>query len=292
MKQLVVFAFAIGCTAYPTYKPNVPIECEVEAQYTLKPINDFEVLSPPDPGWTAVDGSLGSTMAGMVVAIPEGTRCNDLPTRSSAALRITANNNNDWGSLFGLNNFATQNGAAFEGMSFWARAGYNSNTAFTILLDDPNTNNPNQPARCEADAGVPTSMGAGNACTNYCNDGGTGTGTTDGTGMIIPGTVGVAPEPDQCGNSYTAVRAVTPWWRFYTIPFSDFQQLAAPNRVPNKELALTGPLPDTGLRTSDLLNLIIRLPKAMPTELWIDNLGFYRKATATGGDGGVDAPQM
>jgi hypothetical protein len=71
-------------------------------------------------------------------------------------------------------------------------------------------------------------------------------------------------------------------WRFYTIPFSRFFQTSTPNRVPNPALPIKGPIPDNGLRTDHLSNLIFRMPKAVRTELWIDNLSFYRKATAPG----------
>jgi hypothetical protein len=287
MKLLLAVAVSsvavIGCKAYSTHR-DVPIACDVEAKYDLQVVNAFETVGPPDPGWTAADPSLGAVMTGMVRAIPEGPRCG-----STAALVLTADNNNDWGSLFGLNNFGPTNAADYEGMSFWARVGENSNTAFTILLDDPNTNNPDMPAVCDLDAGVPPPPPEG-SCRNYCNDGGPGTGVTMGNGMIVAGTVTAAPEPDQCGNSYQTVIAVGPYWRLHTIPFSEFFQTPLPNRVPNVALTQSGPLAGTGLRPSRLLNLIIRMPKAMRTELWIDNLGFYRKATATGGDGGVDAP--
>lgn len=274
---------AIGCTAYPTYKPVPPIDCTVEAQY------DFNIATAPTDftfemvgasvGWTAMDPTAGSSMIGAVEALTDGARCG-----STAALVLRASNNNDWGSLFGFNNFG-RDASEYEGLSFWARASRNTNGAFTILLDDPNTNNPDMPPLCGTDAGVPPlPPGGRDTCLNYCSDGGTGTGQSDSTGMIIPGTITAAPEPDQCGNSFQVVLQVTADWRLHTIPFSEFNQTALPNRVPNPTLA------GTALRPSRLLNLIMRMPRAMPSEIWIDNLGFYRKATTTGGDGGVDAP--
>ena len=271
---------AIGCARYSTWR-DVPVDCTVEAQYQLDPTVPntfaFEMVGA-SAGWASADGSPGSVMTFEVKTIPEGPRCG-----SAAALVLTAEKNNDWGSLFGLIPFGKRDESAFEGMSFWARAGYESNTGFTILLDDPNTSNPDAPAVCSADAGAPPPPpdGGYKSCKNYCNDGGTGTGTTDpGTGMIIPGTVSAAPEPDQCGNGYATVLTVASDWRFYTIPFSKFFQSSTPNRVPNPALMMKGPIPDNGLRTSELLNLIFRMPKAVRTELWIDNLSFYRKATA------------
>ncbi len=110
--------------------------------------------------------------------------------------------------------------------------------------------------------------------------------------MVIMGSVADAPEPDQCGNPYAVVQVVTNDWRFYTIPFGAFQQVATPNRVPNAALTEVGPEPGTALLTKALVSLTFRMPKAATMELWIDNLTFYRKAGTGGGDAGVDAAQM
>jgi hypothetical protein len=98
------------------------------------------------------------------------------------------------------------------------------------------------------------------------------------------------PLPDQCGNSYTVVVLVTGDWQLYTIPFGHFQQGATPNRVPNAELTATGSAPGTTLLTSQLMLLGVRLPKALATDLWIDDLAFYRHKgwAPPGRDGGVD----
>jgi hypothetical protein len=284
MKLLAVFVIAMGCSAYPTYRPVPPPDCEVEKQYEqlVHADQSFEMVGDTGRGWTATDMSPGSVMSGIVQAIPGGPRCG-----STAALVITAANNNEWGSLFGMNNFGKKDATGYEGLSFWARAPIGSNTTFTILFDDSNTGclgTPDEQGKCTV---LPSN------CIVRAVDGGTSSGGNidPGTGMVIAGTVTDAPEPDQCGNSYSTVHTVSPLWTFYTIPFTEFHQGLLPNRVPNEALTMAGPLPGTGLRIDELLTLVFRMPKAMPTELWIDNVGFYRKATATGGDGGVDAPQ-
>jgi hypothetical protein len=276
---LLAVVGAGGCTAYPTYKTVVP-GCDVEAAYDLQLIDAFETVGMA-PLWTAGD-TVGAAMmpvpppmpyvAATVAPIPEGPHCG-----STSALVLRSERNNDWGSLFGMNNFGLRDESVYEGLSFWARVSVNSTNAFTIMLDDLNT-----------------AIGATSYCKDYGLDGGTaGQPMTDGTGAVIPGTVTDAPEPDQCGNGYTVVHVVTGDWRFYTIPFTAFAQAATPNRVPNRLLTRTGPTPGTAMLTNELFNLTFRMPKAATIELWIDNLSFYRKPTSTGGgDGGVDAAQM
>jgi hypothetical protein len=266
--------FAAGCTAYPTHK-SLPLDCNITSRYQFDVIYPFDTVGVADL-WSSADsdGGVAPAFVGVTVEpLPDGPRC-----MSNAALRIESRRNNDWGSLFGVNNFA-RNASEYEGLAFWARAPGNTSKAFTMLLDDPNT-------------AEPVNVADRN-CIVRGNDAGSGTGQIDpSTGMVIPGTVTSAPEPDQCGNSYSVLVVVTTDWAFYTIPFSRFQQGPTPNRVPNAALMEVGPVEGTSLLTSQLLNLIIRMPKEASIELWIDDLGFYRTGPATGGDGGVDAPQI
>jgi hypothetical protein len=281
---------AIGCTAYPTLK-TIPVNCDVEAAYNLSVIDAYDTVGMAG-FWTAADTAGAAAVptpapvpyvVSKVEPIGDGARCG-----STAALVIRSERNNDWGSLFGINIGAPRDESAYEGLAFWARAPGNTTKGFTVLLGDSNTS-----CLGEAVDGGTCSIQPSNCITYAGSDGGTGTGVTDGTGMLLPGTVTSAPEPNQCGNVYSTVRVVTGDWAFYTIPFSQFQQGALPNRVPNAALTQTGPVPGTALLTNQLLSLTFRMPKAAVMELWIDNLSFYRKATgAGGGDGGVDAPQM
>jgi len=276
---LLAVVGAGGCTAYPTYKTLVP-GCDVEAAYDLQVVDSFETVGP-GAFWMSADTAAAATVpapppasyvASAVEPISDGPHCG-----STAALVIRSERNNDWGSLFGINIGAPRDGSAYDGLSFWARAAGNTTNAFTILFNDPNTALP----------AVVTDA----KCKDYGVDGGT-VPILDGTGMVIPGSVADAPEPDQCGNPYSVLQVVTNDWRFYTIPFGAFQQGATPNRVPNAALTQVGPEPGTALLTNALVSLIFRMPKAATMELWIDNLSFYRKPTATGGDAGVDAVQM
>jgi hypothetical protein len=280
---------AVGCTPYPTLKAPVPADCSAEDAYDVVPIDRFEMAGGPSPGWTSFDMTPGATTTATIEALTDGARCG-----STAALLIAASGNNDWGSLFGFNNFGPRDASAFQGMSFWARAPGNTTKAFTILLDDTNTTNPNS-TMCAVDAGAPPApTDAGAACRNYCNDGGAGgpspTYIDPLTGMVIGGATGDAPPADACGNSYATVVQVGFDWRFYTISFEKFHQAATPNQVPNATFTQTGPVPGTGLLTDRLVNLIFRMPKEAVMRLWIDNLGFYsKKAPGAVGDGGGDA---
>jgi hypothetical protein len=275
----------VGCTAYPTLKSVAP-DCTVEEQYDFDSIETFDTA---DGGvgtanlWTATDtlnaGVYTSVAIASAEAIPGG-RC-----LSKASLVMRSSRNNDWGSLFGFNNFA-RSATGYEGLSFWAKAPGATTKGFTILLNDQNTvclGNAVDGGACDMPAN----------CITYGSDGGTGMTMYDSTGMAIPGTGGAPPAPDACGNAYQVTVLATVDWQLYTIPFSQFQQGATPNRVPNAKLMQTGPVPGTALLIDDLSSLTFRMPKEAVMELWLDDLAFYRRRGAgTGGDGGVDAPQM
>jgi hypothetical protein len=264
-------AGAAGCSAYSSTTP-VAIDCSSESAYV------FDTPIPLNQSYTATDGTPGSgASSAMVQTIPGGALCND--SGAANALVIDWTRNNDWGGLVGFyppigntGNFREE--AAYEGLSFWARA--SGSRSFTLGIDDANTYGGN------ADAGM--------NCVNYAGDGGAtivpGTYVDPTTGMTISGSGINAPPADACGNSYTDVVTVSADWRFYTFPFSDFHQGAMPNRVPNVKLSETGDVPGSGLLTDKIMNLIFRFPRGATTELWIAKLTFYR--TDTTGDGGVD----
>jgi len=261
-----------GCEAYPTVK-QLPLDCTVEDGYEIQMVDRFETVGAA-PLWTTGDETFGSNVSVEVGGISDGTRCD-----SMAALVIHSLHNNDWGSLFGFNTFGPRDASAYEGMSFWARAPGNTTKTFTMLLNDPNTSE--------------NSAGPTNCMVYDSTDGGTAQpmGTTvDPNGNVISGTSNVAPPADACGNGYTTAVVVTTAWRFYTVPFSQFKQAPTPNRVPNASLPLTGNVPGNGLLTNSLLSLVLRMPKGAVMDLWIDNLGLYRKAeTTVSADGGLDA---
>src|SRR6266700_2051329 len=285
---LLCLGCVFGCTAYPTLK-SVPLDCTADSGYQFLVIDNLETVGPAQ--WVTAGDMTSAAAVAEVDAIPGG-RCN-----STAALVLRSSHHNDWGSLFGFNNFGPRDASAYEGLSFWSRAPTGTTPSFSLLLDDPNTSNPIA-AVCDVDGGAPTSTpdsGPTQVCKNYCvPDAGVGapsmTVYDPATGMAISGSTTAAPPPDSCGNGYAATQVVASDWRFYTIPFARFQQGYMPNRVPNPVLKVTGAVPDTGLRTAALMNFIIRLPKEAEAELWIDNLAFYRKkAAAADTDGGLDA---
>jgi hypothetical protein len=300
-----VLGCVLGCTAYPTLKPAVPIDCTADSGYDFLQIDNFETAGAnpfypaSDHTVVAFDGAIWDAVAPTEVKIPGGPRCN-----SSVALEVLTSGHNDWGTLFGFNNFASpgapRDASAYEGLSFWARAPLGTTTSFTLLLDDLNTSNLIDSSQaCSADGGAPaTPVDAGPAqmCRNYCvPDAGAGAPTTTYldpmTGMAVGGSTSSAPPADSCGNSYQAVQVVTSDWRFYTIPFTKLQQGYMPSRVPNSLLMVTGNVPGNGLRTDALTGLVIRFPKEANADLWLDNLDFYRPKSA-GSDGGSDAPRM
>jgi hypothetical protein len=263
-----------GCDKYSTFR-DVPVECSVEDAYELQSVDSFETIkSPPADWWSSNDNLVldGGTSSD-VEAISGGARCG-----STAALVLRSTGANDWGTIFGFNNFGPRDEHLFEGMAFWARAPGNTSKGFTILLDDPNT-----------------TVTTGGYCIGV--DGGTQSQTsptaTPGPGAQATASVGgTSPLPFQCGNSYSAVVTVTSEWKLYPIPFTKFTQTATPNRVPNVYLTDAGAVTGTGLITSNLVNLVIRFPKESQVELWLDNLSFYnRKKSVVDAEAGADVAQ-
>jgi hypothetical protein len=278
---------AVACTPYPTVK-DTAVDCSPESTYDLSAPISLVAGDGTANFWTSMDTTV-ATVKTSVQTLPNDALCGN-----TTAVEIQSSHNTDWGSLFGYNAFGGARGrdaSMYEGMSFWARGPGNTTKAFTILLDDPNTDSP------DADAtGHPMDGGVGH-CTKYgSNDGGgqnPGMVVVDQNGMPISGATTNAPPPDACGNGYFAVVTITTDWRFYTIPFTSFHQGATPNRVPNSALMQTGSVPGSTLITSALLNLVLRMPKEAEMDLWISRLGFYRKkALVAGADGGADAPRM
>jgi hypothetical protein len=205
--------------------------------------------------------AIGATVVVDGEAIEGGGRCG-----SKAATVFRSAHNNDWGSMYGYNNFGPIDRSQDDGISFWARAPGNTTKGFTLLLDDPNT------------AASTTSYCVDNGPSNDSSSGqGTATGANGGEGVSTSGSASFSGYPESCGNSYAAVMLVTSGWTFYAVPFSQFQQSAEPNRVPNERLTKVGNVPGTGLLTQDLRYLVLRFPKESNAELWLDNLAFYRK---------------
>lgn len=280
----LILCGSLGCSAYPTIK-NVPVDCSVTNAYDFAFIDQFDGESQANlyASGDTTPGAAGMTTATLGMP-PDGPRCG-----SSTALELKAAGNDDWGSVSGYNNFGPRDASGYQGFSFWARVYSASNSGLTILFGDPNTYNasPNVPAP----PSPPSSY-----CTKYPTpDGGASSGTiTDpATGMVLSsGTTTAPPPPDACGDDYATIMHVTSEWHLYTIPFGAFQQGPTPNRVPNADFTVTGTATGTKLITSALMTLTFRFPKGVDTDLWLDDLAFYRAKGSAPRDAGVDVPQM
>ena len=159
----------------------------------------------------------------------------------------------DWGSGFG--EYATPTGpidaTGFEGVSFWARAvGYGTSFGFQMSLQDRNTH---------MNGGVcmmatPEQIAAGQYTVNE-------------GGMTVP-VGGDLSGPNDCGNAFQAVVVAHREWYLHRIPFADFRQSVQPNLIP------------TGVDRSGLYQFGLIVAKDSRLELWMDNLGVYRRREA------------
>jgi hypothetical protein len=277
------------CSSYPTYK-DVPTDCTVDDGYEFQTIDDFSkdnfwfvapdyvsdaAVPPPDAEKTIAGGGGSKYVASQSVSlatIPDGPMCGN-----ATAGVFRASHNNDWGGLFGMWSFSDtttdnrQNASQYQGISFWARAPGNTSKGFTLLLDDDNTKVSAVGHKCR-DYGIDGGVGSASSTTTSFTDPGTGTPITGSSNTR-------AAYTDECGNGYYVVLQVTSDWRFYTIPWSQFQQNFTPNRVPNAALAATPGDLDAGttILTAALRGIGIRLPREAEMELWLANLAFYRK---------------
>jgi hypothetical protein len=164
---------------------------------------------------------------------------------------LTAIGHSDWGAVFGEHQMAATPVSAegFEGISFWARAPLpHTSTGFLLTVNDRNTN-----------------MNGG-VCTEPMADAATGAYTYNEGGMLVP-VGGELPAATDCGNGFQRVVTVTRNWQLYVLPFESFQQQAQPNRIPS------------GLDRSGIYQFVINIPKDFRIELWIDDLGVYRRRT-------------
>lgn len=191
------------------------------------------------------DPTPGSVTTFEIRTIPEG-RC-----ASTAALVLTSIGHSDWGAGFGEYQMPTApvNAEGFEGISFWARApAVHTSTGFLLTVNDRNT------------------IMNGMVCTQPVVTEAGGAYTYNEAGMIVP-VGGELPAATDCGNAFQRVVRVTREWQLYLLPFESFQQQAQPNRIP------------TGLDPTGIYQFTINIPKDSIVELWIDDLGVYRRRT-------------
>jgi hypothetical protein len=236
-------ALALGCSS--SLDPRVlEIDCSENDRY------EFNVLQPMEgttvPWFGFGDMTPGATQSIAFQPIPEG-RCG-----SASALVINAHGYDDWGAGFGeyQTAMAPADASAYEGVSFWARAGDGASTGFQMTLSDRNTD--------------PMGM----VCIEpETNDVLAGAYTYNEAGMVVP-VGGELPSPQDCGNVFVRVVSVTREWHLYALPFESFQQEAQPNRNP------------AGLDRSALYQFSINITKDSAVELWLDDLGLYRHVPA------------
>lgn len=195
----------------------------------------------------------------------EGGRC----AASQQALVLTMSGRNDWGGAMGNYEVVDEplDAEAFEGFSFWARAPFDK--SLTVVLEDntsaarltedpPDSGTFINNGECDVtnlDAAV--IIGPDGAVT-------TPEGRRDGGANLAAYDSGVAG-PNDCGNSFTRPLVLSARWEFYTLPFSSFAQVQQPNLSPE------------GINSSAIHGILFRIPKASKMELWLDDIGFYRR---------------
>jgi len=261
-----------GCTAYSSIN-SASLDCTAHDSY----VYDFVDPMNMSTAFSYGDTTTGATNSAAMAMVPaDAPPCFDPP-----AVHIQMHHNNDWGSAAGFYGFAPMDQAmnklprkesAYEGLAFWARAPGNTGKSFMVVLDDYNTYDPTPLPAGEADAAADPNPNDSNCVSYTMREGGVSVTIIDpATGAVLSSTSTTVTASNACGNDYMAVVTATTDWRFYTIPLDRFHQTAMPNRVPNSTL------PGTGLLTDELSNLLLRFPKESEVDLWIDNLGFYKK---------------
>lgn len=236
--------FALGLTACGSTVParTFEVDCSVTDDYELLSVQAMEggVLTWYSYG----DATPGSVTLAETADLLE-PRCG-----SNQALRLTSRGHTDWGSGFGeyQTPAAAVDATGYDGVSFWARTtGYGTSSGFSMTLNDKNTH--------------PLGM----VCIEpLAADVVGGAYTYNEAGMIVP-VGGELPSPTDCGNVFVRVMSATQQWQFYTLPFESFRQEAQPNRIP------------TGFDRSGLYQFGVTVPKDSNIELWIDDLGIYKR---------------
>jgi hypothetical protein len=181
-----------------------------------------------------------------VETIPNGGRCG-----SQGAFVFRTTGHQDWGSGFGIYGWNSrpqndQDASDYEGIAFWARAPGRSDKGITIGIGDRQ------------------SSATGGVCMGH------DAGTQGMCGMPLsePNTdAGLPPPPGACGNSWTQQIVVSEFWKLYLLPWESFAQEPVPSRVET-------------LDPSGIFEFAINIPKDSRIELWLDDLGFYRRKPA------------
>lgn len=242
--RCTAFGAALLCACSSNVEQRVyELDCGVNDDY------DFTIAQPMEgtatTWFTFGDQTPDSTTTLELRPLPDG-RCG-----STAALVLTSTGHTDWGAGFGEYNMPTAplDATGYEGVSFWARAPVpHTSTGFLLSVNDRNT------------------IMNGMVCTQPMVAAAGGGYTYNEAGMIVP-VGGELPAANDCGNAFQRVVTVTRNWELYLLPFTSFQQQAQPNRIPS------------GLDPSGIYQFTINIPKDSIIELWIDDLGVYRRRT-------------
>jgi hypothetical protein len=153
------------------------------------------------------------------------------------------------------------NASEYDGVSFWARAtGYGTSTGFSFTVQDGYTY-ADEPDAAEMEGSPAASR---TSCTIPLANDTAEAYVMNEAGMLVP-VGGELPGPNDCGNPFVRVVTAQRTWHLHHLPFESFQQQALPNRRPS------------GLDKSALYQFAINVPKDSRIELWIDDLGLYRR---------------
>jgi hypothetical protein len=246
--RAVLLCWALGALPLSACSSNVE-QREFELDCGVNDAYDFIVAQPIEgtmtTWFTFGDQTPDNVTTLELRPLPEG-RCG-----SMTALVLTSSGHTDWGAGFGEYNMPTAplDATGFEGVSFWARAPVeHTSMGFLLTVNDRNT------------------IMNGMVCTQPMVAAAGGAYTYNEAGMIVP-VGGELPAANDCGNAFQRVVTVTRNWQLYLLPFTSFQQQAQPNRIPS------------GLDPSGIYQFTINIPKDSIVELWIDDIGVYRRRT-------------
>jgi hypothetical protein len=275
---------ASACSASP--RSPVALDCTQGDGYEFHVVESYEASSlTATPQWYSwgdpTPDASHSLQVGTGIpteSIPEG-RCG-----SQGALVLRSQGHTDYGSGFGqyrcddgcAANTFPNDASGWEGVSFWARSPGETNKGFTFGLNDRTSSSDVANTVKEADGGAvtyedggtehycfipPTSSRAGVSCTVDPN--------THQTSNC--GTAGAEFPHDACGNAFQTVITTTDEWKLYRLPWSSLHQSADNRRQAS------------GIDPSSTWDVTISLPKESRTELWLDDVGFYRRAMGDSG---------
>jgi hypothetical protein len=250
-----------------------------------EPFTLFEFSNPSDTGWFGVVDKTPGAVVGVdnpetpeidhnpvVEEIAnvrergpqEPGRCGDT---TSGVFR--ARGFSDWGAFFGdyytVGRAIVPADEGYEGVSFWARTTARSDRSFFLVVDNAHTaqvvedepqSEAADQAATDADAGAPENTSPNLCFAERVDDAG-----------VSHGFPPEAKPSETCDNPYMHAVTTSEHWQFFTLPFSDFiQDRARPN------VRRDGFDP-----TVQLVRFTIRFPVETDIELYLDNLGLYRR---------------